>query len=418
MNQPRPGAPCFTPVMRRHGGRCSGLAVLVLMALAAPASAAGDASTLRGALMVGYQGWFNAEGDGAGLGWNHWTRDGRTPSPANIRVDLWPDLSEYGPDERFATAFTTREGRPAELFSSHRRETVERHFRWMREYGIDGAFLQRFPSGLRNENKRRHLDTVLTNAFSAATREGRTFALMYDLSGLPGERFAEVREDWLRLDEGRRLTSPPAYLRHRGRPLVAVWGVGFSDGRPYSVAECAGLVAFFHERGCSVMLGVPCYWRTLNRDAVADPALHNLLGSVEVISPWTVGRYATPEKAGSYARETLAGDLAWCRNKGVDLLPVAFPGFSWHNMKPDAPSNQIPRRRGAFFGAQLDAQRATGAGMQYVAMFDEVDEATAIFKCSDQPPEGASFVTMEGLPADHYLRMAGEAADRLKNPSP
>ncbi len=26
-------------------------------------------------VMVGYQGWFNAEGDGADRGWNHYTHD-------------------------------------------------------------------------------------------------------------------------------------------------------------------------------------------------------------------------------------------------------------------------------------------------------------------------------------------------------
>ena len=376
-----------------------------------------DVSTLSGKLMVGYQGWFNAEGDGAGLGWTHWTRDRRTPTPENIRVDLWPDLAEYGPDELFATGFTFADGKPAELFSSHRRETVGRHFRWMREYGIDGAFLQRFPAGLRHEQKRRHLDTVLTNCLAAATSEGRALVLMYDLSGLPGERFADVREDWERIDGGGRLTGAGAYLRHEGKPLVAVWGVGFSDNRPYSVEQCAELVSFFRARGCAVMLGVPCYWRELKRDAVNDPALLELLGAVEVISPWSVGRYATPEQAEKYARDTLTGDLAWCRERGVDLLPVAFPGFSWHNMKPDAPTNQIPRLKGAFFAAQLEAQRSTGAGMQYVAMFDEVDEATAIFKCSDTPPADAPFVTMEGLPSDHYLRLAGAAATRLKVPA-
>lgn len=390
--------------------------LLALLAFTAGAAqpARVEASTLSGKLMVGYQGWFNAEGDGAGLGWTHWTRDGKTPAAANIRVDLWPDLSEYGEDERFATSLTTAAGEPAELFSSHRRETVARHFRWMREYGIDGAFLQRFPAGLRHEQKRRHLDTVLTHCHEAATAEGRAFALMYDLSGLPGGRFADVREDWERIDAGGRLTGAAAYLRHEGKPLVAVWGVGFSDGRPYSVAQCAELVSFFRARGCAVMLGVPCYWRELKRDAVNDQALLELLGAVDVISPWSVGRYATPEQAETYARETLAGDLAWCRKRGVDLLPVAFPGFSWHNMKPDAPSNQIPRRKGVFFAAQLEAQRAIGAGMQYVAMFDEVDEGTAIFKCSDTPPPGAPFVTMEGLPSDHYLRLAGAAAARLK----
>jgi hypothetical protein len=36
-------------------------------------------------------------------------------------------------------------------------------------------------------------------------------------------------------------------------------------------------------------------------------------------------------------------------------------------------------------------------------MFDKVDEGTAIYKCTNDPPLGESkFVTYEGLPSDHY----------------
>src|SRR6516225_2159518 len=62
-----------------------------------------DTSTLTGKVMCGYQGWFNAEGDGAERGWTHWTR-GRGPlGPNNAKIDLLPDVSELSVDERFAT---------------------------------------------------------------------------------------------------------------------------------------------------------------------------------------------------------------------------------------------------------------------------------------------------------------------------
>jgi hypothetical protein len=80
-----------------------------------------DSSSLSGKIMCGYQGWFNCEGDGAELGWTHWARNRRTvPGPGNVTVDLWPDLSEYGPEERFATSFRLADGTPAEVLLARR----------------------------------------------------------------------------------------------------------------------------------------------------------------------------------------------------------------------------------------------------------------------------------------------------------
>ena len=88
-----------------------------------------DTSTLTGKVMCGYQGWFNAEGDGAGRAWHHWTWDEARPAPGNAKVDLWPDVSELGPDERFPTDLRHADGRVAEVFSSYTQPTVLRHLR-------------------------------------------------------------------------------------------------------------------------------------------------------------------------------------------------------------------------------------------------------------------------------------------------
>ncbi len=53
--------------------------------------------------------------------------------------------------------------------------------------------------------------------------------------------------------------------------------------------------------------------------------------------------------------------------------------------------------------------------MIYQAMFDEMDEGTAIFKCTNTPPVGASrFVTYEGQPSDHYLWLTGMGGRLLR----
>jgi len=125
--------------------------------------------------------------------------------------------------------------------------------------------------------------------------------------------------------------SDAAALHLGGKPLVAIWGIGFKDRPEYSVDECRELISSLEADGCAVLCGVPTGWRTLDRDATPSVALHEI-----------------------------------------------------------------------------------------VAMFDEVDEATAIFKCIDPPtPELAKrFVGVDGLPTDHYLRLTGEIGRMLRDEKP
>ncbi len=100
-------------------------------------------------------------------------------------------------------------------------------------------------------------------------------------------------------------------------------------------------------------------------------------------------------------------------------MPVVYPGFSWHHLK-DGELGAIPRLKGQFLWSQIVAAKRAGCEMMYVAMFDEVDEGTAIFKCTNQPPtgDGVPFLTFEGLPADYYLRLAGQAGKLLRGELP
>jgi hypothetical protein len=389
-----------------------------LLPYAGPSVKAVDTSTLSNKVMCGYQGWFNVEGDGAGRGWFHWSKRGALAA-GSAKIDLWPDVSEFGADERFATGFTNVNGRAAEVFSSFKKATVLRHFEWMREYGIDGAFVQRFVTDLRDPVWARGVNTVLASCREGANRNGRAYAVMYDLSGLGSNSVQEVTNDWKALRARMHITEDAAYLHHRGRPLVAVWGIGFNDRRRYTLEECRQMVEFFKRDGCSVMVGVPTWFRELDRDTVNDPELHHVLELADVVSPWTVGRYGSPEEVRRREQPTWAQDVAWCAERKLDFLPVVFPGFSWFNMN-GGKLDQIPRLKGEFLWSQFVAAKRAGAGMVYVAMFDEVDEGTAIFKCVNDVPVGAPnrFVTYEGLPSDFYLRQCGKGASMLRGELP
>ena len=387
-----------------------------------PSIAGADPSTLKGKVMTGYQGWFNCKGDGANLGWTHWARDrSKAFGPGNITVDLWPDVSEYDDDELYTTAFTYEDGTPAKTFSSHNRKTVVRHFKWMRDYGIDGAFVQRFAHSLHDKTMRYHKDKVLSSAREGANRYGRTYTIMYDLTGIPDEDIMKVFDDWRMLRDKMHITEDPAFQHHNGKPLVAIWGVGFNNKikpRP-DLQECKKLMQRLKDDGCSLMLGTATGWRTQENDGLDDPELHKVLLMADVLSPWSVGRFGDLPGLHRHAKKYWEQDVVWARDHDINYMPVVFPGFSWHNLK-GAKIASIPRLDGQFMWSQVVANKKAGCDMLYIAMFDEVDEATAIFKCSNNPPRsgGSKFLTLDGLPSDFYLRLAGQAGKLLRDEIP
>jgi hypothetical protein len=398
--------------------------LLPIFLLAFPAPAAAPASSLFGKVMCGYQGWFATPQQDAELGWFHYGFD----RPGRCQIDLWPDLSEFPAEERFDTPLNLPDGRPAQVFSSAHAGTVRRHFEWMREYGIDGVFLQRFGTVLKDPRLRAHADRVLQNVRKAAHATGRSWAVMYDLTGLAGgEIESVVMEDWKRLRRDLRILEDAQYQRHAGKAVVGVWGIGFSDNRRYTLSESQALLRFLHDNpefgGVTTVAGVPWHWRTLNHDATSDPQLYEVLSSADIISPWAVGRYANPADAASNIAAVHAADSAFCGERGQEYLPVIFPGFSWRNLMKargeEAPLNAIPRLGGEFLWSQAAARIRAGSTMLYVAMFDEMDEATAIFKTTSQVPVGAEgFVTEAALPSDHYLWLSGAIGRALRRETP
>jgi hypothetical protein len=404
------------------------LATAAILLLATPLAAAEpadvvDASSLRGKVLCGYQGWFRCPGDAANVGWVHWSRDGRRIGPETLTFEMWPDVSELTSSERHpAPGFTHADGRPGELFSSEDPATVLRHFRWMKDNGIDGVWLQQFLVDLRNDSSSPRAKShrrVLDHVRRAASETGRAWVITFDIAGMPSDRiFDTLTRDWKRLvDEG--VTRDPRYVHEKGRPVVEVFGF-FKGVRSLAMTpELANrLVDFFHEPGpyrAYVVGSGDWNWRR-----TFDPAYRAALFRLDAFAPWNVGNASKDGLGVQHANmRTWADDRREFERDGRLWLPVVYPGFSWDNLqRKPAGSTIIPRRGGMFLWEQFAELKRLGVDSAFVAMFDEVDEGTAIFKVTNDPPTQAHFVGYEGLPSDWYLRLVGEGTKLLRGERP
>lgn len=394
-------------------------------------------TSYTGISMTGYQGWFGAPGDGGTNSFRHY-RGSNGFQPGSASIEYWPDMREADEDEIFETAFTFDDGTPATVFSSVNPKTVNRHFRWMKEYGIDGAFVQRFKSdfGIRST-----LSKVMLNAVEAAENNQRAVAVMYDIganiyaNGTDSASVAatrtfhvnEVFDDWKEMVDELNLTTrgpDQAYLYHNGKPMVALWGVGFPHRHNSSGLD----MEFWYELvdkfqndpvygGCSILLGVPTYWRQGGGDAISGSEhtrMIELIKQVDAIMPWHTSRFRRNDMLTTY-KSLVAADNAWCNAEGITYAPNVSPGIREKILHGN--NYEIPREGGLYFWDMARAALEAGSESLYLGMFDEIDEGTQLFKINNNPPfysNNLSFTDYGNNPEDHYLWLAGEATRALK----
>ena len=104
----------------------------------------------------------------------------------------------------------------------------------MRDYGLDGAWLQRFVVGLPGgpvEITFPSNGRVLQHVRDAAQRTGRVWAISYDIAAMPTERIYDtLTHDWKKLvDE--QVTADPRYLHEGGSARRANLGLLLSATR-------------------------------------------------------------------------------------------------------------------------------------------------------------------------------------------
>ncbi|BCB84718.1 DUF7910 domain-containing protein [Phytohabitans suffuscus] len=371
----------------------------------APAAAASPPGDVVGKITVGYQGWFAAAGDGSPInGWWHWSQNwGQAPSPSNTAIISWPDMREY--TASYQTAYANLgNGQPARLFSQYDQQTVDTHFRWMQQYGCDTAALQRF-SPFGGEGAIR--DAMAVKVRAAAEAFGRKFYIMYDVTNW-ADMQSQIKTDWT--TKMRAYTSSPAYAIQNGKPVVCVWGFGFDDpGRPFAPAACLDVVNWFKAQGCYVIGGVPTWWRTGVSDS--RPGFGDVYRAFNMISPWMVGRAASPADLDSYYNNVNVGDQAECDRLGIDYQPCVMPG--------DLSSGH--RRHGDFMWRHFYNMVRLGCQGIYISMFDEYNEGNQIAKTAEsasmQPANfGRRALDEDGTAcsSDYYLRLTADGGRMLK----
>ena len=387
-------------------------------------------------------GWFDTPcSDFPNSSWRHWAHfRGPPPNGTWYQFEMWPDLSEFDDDELCPTGFTYQDGRPAGLFSSYNNKTVDRHVSWMKDYNIDGVFVQRFITRFEKKDgmdyrERCFVDRVLDNVRVSAERHGRVFANMWDVSGASSQNvYDQIKRDWMYLVDVQEITKSRSYLHHKGRPLVSIWGFG-SLNRPGEADQVIQLLQWFHHLApekyrATVKGGVPNGWQDNGRDTKEGYGWYRAFRKFDVISPWSVGRFRGLSGVDDFANKVTIPNAQECQVLGIDYMPVVWPGFSWayKNIRyPERkePFNKYPREAGKFLWRQFHvATNAFPDGMEkqvYVAMFDEVDESTAIMKIAgsqNEAPREGNFLTarMDGyqVPNDWYLQLMGEATKQLR----
>ncbi|MDO6430828.1 glycoside hydrolase family 71/99-like protein [Flavitalea sp. BT771] len=358
-----------------------------------------------GKITVGYQGWFACKGDGSPIdAWWHWSTDwGKTPTLALSGIKSWPDVRDY--QDTYATGFADLgNGDPATLFSSFSDQSVDIQFSWMQQNGLDGAALQRFnPNGIEGPVR----DAITAKVRTAAEKYNRKFYIMYDVSGWTNMQ-SEVKSDWT--NKMKKYTASAAYARQNDKPVVCIWGFGFSDNNhPWSSSTCTDVIKWFKDQGCYVIGGVPAHWRDQNSDS--RPGFIDTYKAFDMLSPWMVGRIGKIMDSDNFYATVNTADLGFCKANYIDYQPCVLPG--------DLQEKQ--RVHGDFMWRQFYNMKRLGAQGIYISMFDEYNEGNQIAKTAEDAsmvPVGSGFVTLDedgtACSSDYYLRLSGDGGKMFR----
>jgi len=369
----------------------------------------------------GYQGWHRGPEDG----WSHWF-DGGIPDAEHMSGDNWPDFIEY--PILYDTQLQYPNGSPVRVYSTNDFETVDVHIRWMKEYGLKGCFVQRQQLNIHNPAILEQMDRKAMHVRRACEKYGIKFCIMpcnndKSASGSGQGYIDNIIADWKHCVDDLKITESPMYMHQDGNPVIGFWGLGFANRQMTPQQATQILDSFQHpfeqKYKVYVMGGVPNDWRTKTKEGFM-PVYERL----DMISPWRPIFY---DPYNQVWIDRMAGDKAFCDAHGIDYNPTVSPGASvaYQNFDPLL-RNKNPRDGGNYLWKQVYEVCKLQNKFMYVAMFDEIDEGTAMYKMAetqqDCPVVDPLLVPLNedgyDLPSDWYLHIGTELQKMLEGSIP
>ncbi|KXN86979.1 hypothetical protein AN958_09408 [Leucoagaricus sp. SymC.cos] len=310
--------------------------------------------------------------------------DSQSPDMKRPRFDLFPDVSLYSPSELYPVpGLTTNTNQQTFLFSSRNPSTVQRHFHWMAEHGVDGAFFRRGAGYLReSQDPKRILNNeVMDHVREAAEKEGRVFAIEYDVydDSASDVALADVLEqDWKNLVYEKGVLNSLNYLRENGKPVISLSNLGWrSAGHTPTLVR--SIVAMFQRTtpgGAYIMGYLPTFWRTLEDDA--DP-------NSEFVDVWLNEFDAICPHISTNNGERMKADMEFIRKwleggqKTVDYIPSVNAGESSHNRTRGSDKwNEFKRDGGRSLWKEIFNASRLGVRTMYGVSWDNYRSGCAL----------------------------------------
>jgi hypothetical protein len=355
------------------------------------------------------------------------------------------------PADKCDSGYDLPDGSPAYVYSDYNANVQDMKMRWLKEYGVDGTMVQRFTTGAPYTDTSRSNNVVVKHIQAASEKYGRTFNIMWDITGTTNGAATRagcstrlvciLEDDWkIGIVDNLKLTSSNRYVKDGGKPVVVIWGFGFS-GRPGTPAELIELVHWLQNNpngpqyNATVMCGVPSDWKT--------SAYAAAFRECDITSRWSIadGRLTSNTDTttmNNWANNITYNDAVYAKQHGIKYMPTLWPGLSDANrdfaeggIANSTDFNLVARRGGfqiwqtAYHNLRVIKQVGI-TPMFFGAMYDEFNEGTAMHHMTTgaaTSPNGSRLIytNYDGytqLASDHYMQVNREIGRMLRGEIP